>query len=215
MNEITYTLLSDGTADRRLIPILTWLLHQHCPDKAVEAKYADFRNMPKQKDLGKKIEMAMVNYPSMILFIHRDAEGDTYDNRVSEIRKDIKNISAKYKGRQTVCVVPVRMTEAWLLFDETAIRLAAGNKNDRVVLDLPYLKTIEDKPNLTDVLEKLLIVASGNTRGRKLKQFKRDISEKAFKVAENIEDFSPLRKLSAFQHLEEELTAALRKMKLI
>jgi hypothetical protein len=37
-------------------------------------------------------------------------------------------------------VVPVRMTEAWLLADEFAIRSAPGNPNGTQSLDLPDLR---------------------------------------------------------------------------
>jgi hypothetical protein len=38
-----------------------------------------------------------------------------------------------------VCVVPVRMMEAWLLIDEMAIRRVAGNPNGRIPIELPVL----------------------------------------------------------------------------
>ena len=30
MQELRYTLLADGSSDRALLPILTWLLRQYC-----------------------------------------------------------------------------------------------------------------------------------------------------------------------------------------
>jgi hypothetical protein len=44
-----------------------------------------------------------------------------------------------------VCVIPVKMTEAWLLIDEKAIREAAGNPKGRQPLNLP-------KPSKTEEL---------------------------------------------------------------
>ncbi|MBF0320758.1 MAG: DUF4276 family protein [Nitrospirae bacterium] len=211
MDEITYTLLADGSSDRRLIPILTWLLREQCPEKCFQGEVADFNKLPKKpKGLEQRIEESIKQHPCDILFIHRDAEGASYKDRVKEIRDAINNIPDKPSA--AICVVPVRMLEAWLLFDETAIRKAADNPNSDVDLDLPILKSLENNKDPKDELKQRLIKSSGCTTKRCLKRFERDISEKAFKVAENIEDFSPLLKLSAFKALEDELTDELNTM---
>lgn len=46
-----------------------------------------------------------------------------------------------------VAAVPVRMIEAWLLFDESAIRLAAGNPNGTTPLGLPGMPRAESVPD--------------------------------------------------------------------
>ncbi|MBF0487306.1 MAG: DUF4276 family protein [Nitrospirae bacterium] len=211
MDEINYTLLADGSSDERLIPILEWLFDKHCPDKSVKGEMADFSKLPKKpKKLEDRIETALDMRSCDILFIHRDAEKIQHKERVLEIRKVIEKIPVK--PSEVVCVVPVRMTEAWLLIDGAAIRKAADNPNGDIVLKLPKPKELETIPDPKEVLSQLLIQASGCTGGRKLDKFKEDISEKAFKVAENIEDYSQLRSLSAFQSLEEELKEVLGKM---
>ena len=47
MTELQYTLLSDGSTDRVLMPMLTWLLHEHLPNCAVQRDWADLRRLPK------------------------------------------------------------------------------------------------------------------------------------------------------------------------
>jgi hypothetical protein len=42
-----------------------------------------------------------------------------------------------WSTRIAICVIPVRMQEAWLLFDETAIKFAAGNRTYPKSLNLP------------------------------------------------------------------------------
>lgn len=227
MNEITYTLLTDGSSDKRLIPILTWLLNQHCPEIVIVDRWVDLRSRPPKKQQKKerkgkptekpleyKIKQAMELHHSDILFIHRDAEKDPHKIRVQEIRKAIEKIPDKYKGRPTVCVVPVRMQETWLLIDEKAIRKAVYNENGIVDLKLPKLKELENILDPKEKLKELLNAAAGHTNKKKSKKSntKRDTSKKAFKVAENIEDFSPLRELPAFQSLEKDLKEALNKM---
>ncbi len=46
MRELRYTLVSDGSSDRALLPILSWLLQEHrvlCP---IQAEWADLRLLP-------------------------------------------------------------------------------------------------------------------------------------------------------------------------
>lgn len=114
--------------------------------------------------------------------------------------------AALYEGLETpkpaVCVVPVRMSEAWLLIDETALRHAAGNPNGKVSLDLPSLHRLEQLPDPKQLLHDLLRRASG-LHGRRLTSFNRRLH--GHRVADWISDFSPLYRLSAFDRLGENL----------
>jgi hypothetical protein len=46
-----------------------------------------------------------------------------------------------------VPVIPIRMTEAWLLLDEAEIRRVAGSPNGKVSLGLPKAKDVESIPD--------------------------------------------------------------------
>jgi hypothetical protein len=135
-----------------------------------------------------------------LLFGHRDAERETPETRYEEV------LAARGEepgpGVPVVCVVPVRMSEAWLLFDERAIRMAAGNPNGACPLDLPPLRRVEDEPEPKAVLYGLLAEASG-LRGRRRKGL--PVSAYAVRVPEFIDSFTPLRQLSAFRRLEAEV----------
>ena len=98
------------------------------------------------------------------------------------------------------------MTEAWLLFDERAVRQAAGNPNGVVDLDLPSGRA-DLLPDPKGVLHKALQLACGLT-GRRLKKF--ETPQAVHRFADYIDDFSPLRRLPAFQDMENELLAVLR-----
>jgi hypothetical protein len=91
------------------------------------------------------------------------------------------------------------MLEAWLLFDEDAVRVAAGNPHGKVRLKLPPLKQVESLPDPKSQLYELLKQASELT-GRRLKTF--NPHERIHRLAELINDFSPLHVLSAFQAFE-------------
>lgn len=206
---VKYTLLSDGPSDRALIPHLTWLLETNGVKGEVRAEWAELRNLRDvPKGLEKRVAKAIELYPCELLFVHRDAERETLEAR----RLEVNSILAKLKVGQElpvfVCVVPVRMQEAWLLCDEAAIRRAAGNPNGAVSLDMPKPRTVEQLPDPKEVLNGLLRIASEST-GRRLKQF--NVSHSSSQVSQYIEDFSLLRAIRAFRLLEDEVRMAIEK----
>ncbi len=201
--ELNFTLLSDGSSDRALLPILTWLLKEQHVMMGINPQWADLRRVPKPpKTLAERIVCAVDLYPCDLLFIHRDAEREGREKRVGEIKDALLEVQKQVEVSPVICVVPVRMGEAWLLFNETAIRRAAGNPNSQVPLDLPPLMRLEHLPDPKEDLYNLIRLASG-LRGRRLKKL--NSKERAVRVAEYIEDFSPLRALPAFKALERDL----------
>lgn len=203
MKTIRYTLLSDGSSDRVLMPLLDWLLRQHCPESVIESSWADLGRFPKPpKTLPDKIRVTLDTYPCDLLFIHRDAERESYEKRCQEIEAALQRIATPI----TVNVIPVRMQEAWLLFDEAAIRKAAGNPNSRNPLTLPNAHSLESLPNPKQLLFDAIRSSSGLS-GTRLKRL--NFNQCAFRVSRFIEDFSPLRVVRAFQFLEQQLSDAL------
>ena len=108
-----------------------------------------------------------------------------------------------------VCVIPVRMQEAWLLIDEAALRKAVGNPRGRQPLSVPDPKKLEDLPDPEKILHDLPCRASG-LRGRRLKRLTRDVGRHVHRVAEQIDDFSLLRRLTAFRQVEIQVEALRR-----
>jgi hypothetical protein len=204
MKEICYTFLSDGSSDKALMPILTWLLRENQINCPIQAEWADLRRLPKPPtNLSSRIIKSLeLYYPCHLLFIHRDAEREAREKRVTEIIEAIETAKQSVATPPHICVIPVRMQEAWLLFNEAAIRKAAGNPRGREPLQLPDIRKLEQLPNPKNILHQMLYAASGLT-GRRLKQF--NVNESIHRLAELIDDFSPLRALSAFQELEAEI----------
>ena len=203
MNSLRYTLLTDGSSDRALIPILNWLLQQHLPDCAIQPEWADLTRLPKppsSEDLPSRVECSVRLYPCELLFIHRDAERCELEDRIKEIEDGLEKM--KDFDLPTVKVIPVRMTEAWLLFNESAIRTAASNPNGNVELALPRLNYVESLPDPKNVLHEALKRAS-QLSGRRLKKFKPHSC--IYRISELIDDFSYLRALPAFCAMENEL----------
>lgn len=205
MNELRFSLLTDGPSDVVLLPILRWLLEQHLPKYGLQGTWADTRPF-RQHKLEDRITRAVEYYPCDLLFVHRDAEREPMENRYVEVQEALQRIIPA-ASVPVVCVVPVRMQEAWLLFNEVAIRYAADNSHGRMSLNMPSISRIETLPDPKETLYELLKQASG-LRGRRLDRFQS--SQHALRVADYIEDYAPLRSLSAFHLLEKKLVETLR-----
>lgn len=146
MSELTYTLVTDGSSDASLKAVLEWLLKANGVSCAIQGEWEDLRRMPRPpKTLEARISAAVALYPCEVLFVHRDAENASRHVRRSEIAAAVQAATFE-EGRPPVwvSVIPVRMQEAWFLFDEIAIRRAVGNPSGRVTLHLPSLDKCED-----------------------------------------------------------------------
>jgi len=187
-----YTLLADGSSDKVLLKVVDWLLRQR--EVYPEAQFAS----PESASLGDRLPKALKEFPCDLLIVHRDAENSPLEER----RKEIEEACNSLESPPTVCLVPVRMTEAWFLFDEESLRRAAGNPNGNMPLELPRLRVAEKLPNPKEILYGALRTASGTQR-RKRKKFN---PQRAFhRLAALIDDFSPLEELPAFQLFRDEL----------
>ena len=201
MKELRCTLLTDGPSDRALIPVLQWVLRQQVPF-AVNIDWADLRRLRRPpRHLAARVARSVELFPCDLLFVHRDAEAEPRERRLAEIETAVSAVETWDRDR-TVSVVPERMTEAWLLIDEAALRSAAGNPRGPVSLSIPAVQQLEGLPDPKKTLHDLLRTASGLT-GRRLRRFRMD--QAVHRLAQTIQDYSQLRDLSAFRALEEEV----------
>lgn len=204
------TLVGDGSSDRALLPVLSWLIRDLAGVIPIESQWANLGPLSSpEKILRKRIEKSLDDYPCEILFVHRDAErSDARLQRVKEIQEAVNSLPLAKSRIPVVCVVPVRMTESWLLINESAIRQAAGNPRGRIPLNLPTLQKLE-QVHAKDVLHEAIRTASEAT-GRRAQKL--PIPRAVQQVAENIPDFSQLKRLPAFQSLRNDLAAALQSL---
>ena len=193
MQHLAITLVTDGTSDACLIPILDWIMRENCENVAYRVQHA--RELPPVREgLPMRLQAAVRKYPCDVLIVHRDAERESLEDRLAEIHAATANLATRI-----VPAIPVRMLEAWLLCDEGAIRSAAGNPNGGAPLGLPGGKPTDRLPDPKKALFEALVRAS-ELSGRRLARFKPE--SKRHRVAELIEDYSPLRALDAFTDFE-------------
>ncbi len=194
MRRVTATLVTDGSSDKLLAPLIELLFSTHT-ELAYQVNCADGLP-PLSVGLRARIDSALELFPCDFLFVHRDAEGVAATVRQQEIE------SSWLGSQQTatlICVVPVRMTEAWLLTNEGPIRSAVNNPNGTESLDLPAVKDIESLPDPKEILFAALKTATGKNTSRK-RRF--NPHQYRYRVSELTDDLAPLRKLGSFRHLE-------------
>lgn len=214
MNELRYTLLTDGGSDRVLLHIIDWLLSDLLPRIPIQGNFADFsgyKQPPPFNKLDQRIEAAILQYPCDIIFVHRDAENQTIKDRETEIQVFWEK-TTQTKQRKLIPIIPVRMTEAWLLIDSNAIKLAAGNRNFGGDLTLPKFARLEEEPDPKNLLFNLIKIAS-NLKGRSLDKLR--VHSTTHIIAEKISDYSPLRQMFAFQRFEALVRQTLQDLGLI
>lgn len=187
--QLAYAVVADGGTDRLLVPIIQWAVHRL--DPGVEILEPEFR-----KRSGGIVEfLATYSTGAMLIFLHRDSESLTLDERLGEF--------GPVERQDVVPVVPVRMSEAWLLFDSSAIARAAGSRETQVAV--PHTGQLENIPNPKGLLDNLLYQAAGAPTGRHGRNFKRSIASRRVSVADYIEDYSPLENLAAFRRFQDSL----------
>lgn len=201
------TLLADGRSDKCLLVLLRWMVGTIVRNVNFTDAFADLGVLSDPpKKLSDKVRKAVELYPCDVLFVHRDAEAEPAEKRIEEVRRAVEEAAAHSRW---VPVVPVRMTEAWLLVDEAAIRQAASNPSGTAALDLPALSRLEGIRSPKTVLHRALEKASGRS-GRRLDQFRRDMGHHVHRVAQLIQNKESLREIAAFKRLEADTRDALR-----
>lgn len=197
---ITLTILGDGSSDRCLIQPISWILNQHAGINYT-AEFAQ-HTAPIREGLLARAQKAIEYYPCDILIVHRDAEGEEYEARLNEIETSLGELNKKY-----IPIIPIRMLEAWLLFDEIAIRKAANKPDGRANLNIPRLNRIENVADPKHLLFESLKTATESS-GRKLAKF--DLNNARIRVAELIDDYSPLTKFDSFNIFKNQLDSCIK-----
>lgn len=197
MKLIRVTLVGDGSSDKLLMPILETLLDLHCPD-AYKLQFAEGIG---HGPLNERLQKAQKLFPCDLLFIHRDSENRPSSERETEIAEALKQLRPR---PASIPVIPVRMSESWLLIDESAIRGAAGNPTGTMDLKLPSVKAIE---NIPDPKARLLncIELATNLSARRRRQF--NVSAARHRVSELLQDYENLRKIPSFDQTEKKIKA--------
>lgn len=191
MQRFTATLVAEGSSDEALMPLIEFVLDEHCRIPHVTTFAA---NLPSGK-LHERIVQALILHPCHLLFVHRDADRESVSQREGEIRDAVRTTNAS----ATICLIPVRMTEAWLLVDEMAIRRASGNTSGTAQLELPPVSRLEAQADPKSLLFAALEKAS-ELGPHRLRRFDRYQARR--QISGFMDDHSVLRSVPSFVHFE-------------
>ena len=142
-----------------------------------------------------------------LLFVHRDADNAGAEARYQEIEAAVREVVQD--GMSWIGVVPVRMTEAWLLLDEAAIRKVVGKPGGRAPLDLPAPEHAERVADPKERLRDALLTASGN-RGRRRRRFARELPRLRRRLLQDLPIGGELERLESWTRFRDDTVAASR-----
>lgn len=192
--EISFALLREGTTDEGLTALLRELLIESGFDRVSGLPRA-YRGTSAQKLRALEAEESDVH----VAFVHRDADSRDPDPR----RSEIVAASTHFSG-DTVPVIPIQATEAWLLVDEAAIRAAAGRPSSRVDIGLPALRHVENLSDPKTCLRNALLLASETTGRRRREQVKRFSTNRRL-LLERLDPNGPVSSLASWQALRSDV----------
>lgn len=164
--------VAEGSSDQPLATIVQSLFFERGVELHLSAP--DFQLLPQRvrKDVKSKIQAGIELSGQVVelIVVHRDSDNVGREARRNEILQATLELDI---GSSVVPVIPVRMTEAWLLLDEPSIRHVAGNPRGKVDLGLPKHHEVERKADPKKLLQECLVAASGVTGRRKERVVKR------------------------------------------
>lgn len=192
-------LLADGPSDEPLGRHVAALARQHGVRLDVVAPEFGRMDAPPGLSVKDRLRRMLAIDPDFeLLIVHRDCEGQMVADRLTEIRIATEELAVDWP---TVPVIPIRMTEAWLLLDEPAIRAVAGRPTGTESLDLPQRAGVEAAADPKSRLQAALAAASGLS-GRRLRKFKRDFPAHRRQLLDRLDRTGPVHELSAWRALD-------------
>lgn len=144
-----------------------------------------------------------------LVFVHRDAEAVQPEDRVAEVMAAA--LAAGIPESNVVPVIPVRMTEAWLLLDEMAIRRVAGRPNDPAALSLPQASAVESIADPKALLHDVLLRAGKPSGRRRRRQFERDFGRHRALLIQRLDIDGPVNHLGSWQRLKRDVADAMER----
>ncbi|MGI9002133.1 MAG: hypothetical protein ACR2GH_10740 [Pseudonocardia sp.] len=187
--------VAEGTSDLPLADIVETLFL----DRGVSLHLSrpDFSLLPKvSKDVGSRLLAGreLLHGRVDVVVVHRDADGAGQRARFDEISDAV---AATEISSHLVPIIPVRMTEAWLLLDEQAIRTVAGNPRGRTTLSLPRHHEVEGVYDPKAVLRQAVLEAASVT-GRRRDRLDRRFSENRRQLLERLDPHGPVSRLPSW-----------------
>lgn len=201
--------VAEGSSDLPLANIVESLFL----DRGVSVRLStpDFALLPKvAKDVKSRIVsgLELVRGSVDVVVVHRDSDNVDPNLRREEIERAVADAGAR---SMTVPVIPVRMTEAWLLLDEIAIRQVAGNPRGKVDLCLPKAAEVERKSDPKKLLQECLLAAAEVT-GRRRDKVATRFGHHRRQLLERLDISGPVATLESWRTLVADVEAVVSRL---
>ena len=204
---ISYLFLSEGTSDQSIIPLINKIILNNY-NVTINTIIPNFNSVrPRPSGLTLKIKAVQKLYESIdFLVIHRDADSVGRDHRMNEIKSAIASVSPSF---DFVAMIPVRMTEAWLLVDQAAIIHAMERPTYNKKIIFPPIKKIEKlaypKNLLLQIVQEIADLPKRRKNELNFPRIRKNIGE-------HISNYTILKILPAFALFEADLLSVLDKV---
>ncbi len=191
--------LAEGSSDAPLGDLVQALLLARGVNVSLTRPDFDLLEDRVPRDLGSRMIAArtLMRDDVDVVVIHRDADNVGAEARRGEM---VAALDRACSGARLIPVIPVRMTEAWLLLDEQAIRRVAGNPSGRVDLALPKTLEVERLADPKAKLRECLLTAADVT-GRRRERLDRRFDSNRRQLLERLEPEGPVMQLTSWQAL--------------
>jgi hypothetical protein len=200
--KLSFVLIGEGSSDLRMV--------SHIENILITEGFSEVSGKPLEQDrIGRtvfdKLLAARKLFPSAgLIIIHRDADNAGSEARLREINEAVNRMPEKFNTK-VIPMIPVKMTEAWLLADRKIINRVAGNVDcDDEIRCIPPVKILENRANVKELLLDALCEASGLEGGR-LKPFKKRFGEMRARIMEDLAVDGPQKELPSYQAFRREL----------
>ena len=146
-----------------------------------------------------------------LLFVHADGSGDCDRVRAQQVQPAIELLQQELAREGIgVAVIPIRETEAWAICDGNALRQVFGTTLTDELLELPLLPfAVESDLDPKETLHKAILNTSPSGRHKK-----QGFTPMLNALGEQV-SLQQLRRLTAFNALENELKQALQQLRIL
>ncbi|MER5266861.1 hypothetical protein ABTZ99_32685 [Actinosynnema sp. NPDC002837] len=198
--------LGEGTSDSGIVPQVELCAARLGIEVAItDPDLGRLPNPPGKSVVEKLRASLLIGGHYDLVIVHRDADRDGREARLREISIAFNDAAPDILFTS---VIPIRMTEAWLLTNEYEIRTVAGNPRGRTGLNLPSPARVESVADPKKLLKEVLGVASGLT-GRKLAKFHDRFSQHRRQLLERLDPDGPIQEVSSWRNFMTDLESGL------
>lgn len=147
----------------------------------------------------------------MVLCVHTDADEatdtNTFKNKINPAFSAVNESSADYLCKNLVAVVPIQMSEAWMLSDKELLKDEIGTQKSNQILGIEH--NSESFANPKQVIEEAIRIARQDLTKRRRRDL--TISKLYLPIGQKI-PLSKLENLPSYQKFKESIRGAFREL---